>query len=68
MQLVLYPKLSTRSRRAILKTKGKFGRAYYYSPRFPLIQRLSQETGMSIEQVYRQISIERRYLLQQRSE
>jgi hypothetical protein len=63
MEILLYPRLSTRSRRALLKTKKQFGKQYHYSPRGDLLKRLSQETGMSIEQVYRQLHEERAYLL-----
>lgn len=63
MNLQLYPRLSTRSRRALTKTKGRFGRVYYYKPRGTLLQRLSSETGLSIEDVYNQLMRERNYLL-----
>lgn len=63
MELKLYPRLSTRSRRAMTKTVGRFGRVYYYKPRGTLLQRLSSETGLSIEDVYNQLMKERNYLL-----
>jgi len=65
MELKVYSRLSTRSRRAIVKTKGRFGRSYQYSPRGTLLERLSLELGMSREQVYSQIMQEREYLLKQ---
>ena len=63
MEIILYSRLSTRSKRALLKTKKSFGKTYYYSPRGNLLQRLSQETGMSPEQVASQLVKERDYLL-----
>jgi hypothetical protein len=63
MELLLYERLSTRSRRALLRAKKQFGKTYHYSPRSDLLDRLSQETGMSIEQVYQQLKRERAYLL-----
>jgi hypothetical protein len=63
MQLELYPKLSTRSKRAILKTKKKWGRDYFYTPRMALLLRLSQETGKTVEEVYQQLLREREFLL-----
>lgn len=63
MELELYFKLQTKSKRAILKTKGKFGRDYVYNPRGDLLIRLSSETGKPIEEVHRQLLREREYLL-----
>jgi hypothetical protein len=63
MELILYPRLSTRSKKALVKTKKRFGRTYHYSPRGDLLERLSQETGMTIEQVCQQLKRERAYLL-----
>ena len=63
MQLRAYPRLSTRSRRAIAKTKGRFGRVYNYSPRGTLLIRLSRELGMSREAVYSLLMQEREYIL-----
>jgi hypothetical protein len=63
MQLVLYPKLCTRSKRAITKRKKQWGHDYIYNPRGNLLERLSQETGLNIEQVYLQLIREREYLL-----
>lgn len=66
MQLELFPRLSTRSRRAILKTKKKYGHPYTYKPRGDLLERLSQETGKSKEAVYMQLMEEREFLLKNR--
>lgn len=61
--LLLYNRLSTRSRRALVKTKKQWGHAYEYRPRGTLLQRLSRETGMSIEDVYNQLMRERAQLI-----
>jgi hypothetical protein len=63
MELILYHKLSTRSRRALLKTKGRGGKQYCYSPRGDLLERLSRETGMSVDSVVSQLLKERKFLL-----
>lgn len=63
MELKLYGKLSTRSRRAMSRKQGRFGKPYHYHPRWNLVQRLSAETGMTAEQIYHQIYQERQYLL-----
>jgi hypothetical protein len=62
-QLVIYPKLSTRSRRAMLRTKSRYGIPKEYRPRGHLVLRLSTELGMTKEQVLDQIQEERKYFL-----
>ena len=66
MQLRAYYLLSTRSRRAIVKTKGRFGRAYHYSPRGTLLNRLSRELGLSISEFYSLLMQERDHILKSR--
>lgn len=61
--LDLYSRLSTRSKRALTKTRGRWGHEYDYRPRGDLLVRLAQETGMSIEQVYNQLLKERMMLI-----
>lgn len=61
--LILYPRLNLRSKRAIIKTKKRWGHPYRYNPRQILLSRLSQETGMSEEQVREQLIKEREWLL-----
>lgn len=63
MELVVYPLLSTRSRRAMLKTARRFGHYYNYRPRGNLIQRLSQQLNTTPAEVLEQIKKERNYLL-----
>ena len=66
MELRAYYLLSTRSRRAIVKTKGRFGHAYHYSPRGTLLNRLSRELGLSREAVYSLLMQERDHILKSR--
>ena len=66
MELLLYPKLGTRSRRALTRHTRQSHRGsqlHNYSPKGTLLQRLARETGMTIEQVYSQLQKEREYLL-----
>jgi hypothetical protein len=65
MELFLYRKLSTRSRRAIRRKISRFGRPYEYRPRGNLLKRLSEESGLSKEQVLEKLMEERGYLLSQ---
>ena len=59
----IWIRLSTRSRRALLKTKRRGGRPYYYNPRWTLIQRLSRETGKPEMQVYNELLALRKDML-----
>ena len=63
MTINLYYKLSTCSRRAIRRKNGPGGRPYYYRPRMPLLKRLAEETGMTVEQVQDALMEERKELL-----
>lgn len=65
MELLLYQKLSTCSRRAIRRKSGPYGRKYEYRPKGNLLRRLANETGQSPEWVYDQLIKERKYLLDQ---
>ena len=60
---IAYARMSTRSRRAMLRKKTRHGRPYEYKPRITLLTRLSAELGMSIEEVLDQIVREREFLL-----
>lgn len=66
MALELYFMLGTKSRRAITKQTGKFGRNYNYRPRGDLLERLSDQTGKSKEEIYNQLQRERQELLTQK--
>jgi len=61
--LILYPKLSTNSRRALFKTRRGWNHRYTYKPRSRLLARLSQESGLSKEAVIEQLNKEREILL-----
>lgn len=65
-EIRLWTRLGTCSRRAMLKRKARFGRPYFYQPRGDLLQRLSRETGLSIDDVYQQLQKERDELLNDR--
>jgi len=65
MNLTLYSKLSTRSKKALTRKNKQWGKPYYYRPRGHLLERLARETGMTIDQVRSQLEKEREYLLQQ---
>jgi hypothetical protein len=66
MNLTLYPKLGTRSKKALTRKFSHWGKPYIYTPRGTLLLRLSRETGMTINQVRSQLEKEREYLLQQK--
>ena len=64
MALDLYHRLGRKSKAALIRTKKKFGRKYFYRPRFPLLDRLSKETGLSMGEVALKLMEEREELLQ----
>lgn len=64
MELIIYPRLSTRSKRAIIREKKRYGHRYAYVPRYQLIERLKSELGWSTAEVLAQIARERKWLLQ----
>jgi hypothetical protein len=66
MNLTLYPKLSTRSKKALTRKNGRWGKPYIYRPRGRLLERLVRETGMTIYQVRSQLEQEREYLITQK--
>jgi hypothetical protein len=63
LELLLFHKLSRKSKKAIQKTKKYWGHPYNYNPRGNLLTRLSRETGMTIDEVYNQLMKERAHLL-----
>lgn len=63
MDLVIYPLMSTRSKRAISRRRGRFGREYEYRPHGDFVRRLALHTGMTIEGVLKQIEQEREFIL-----
>ncbi len=65
MELKVYSRLSTCSKRAISRKRWHFGKSYQYVPRGRLLVRLAKELAMSKEAVYSQLMKEREYLLKQ---
>ncbi|QMS87309.1 hypothetical protein HUN01_06820 [Nostoc edaphicum CCNP1411] len=69
MDLICYPLMGTKSQRCMLRRRAKGwqvgGRAYHYVPRYELIRRLMEQTGLSEESVRKQIRDERLWLLQE---
>jgi len=47
----------------MLREKSSFDRPYTYRPRGNLLDRLSKETGMPVEEVLRVIARERQHLI-----
>lgn len=66
VDLVVWPILNARSKRAILRQKKRWGHPYEYKPRRDLLARLSEELKMTEEQVKDQIDKEREWLLEHR--
>jgi predicted DNA-binding protein YlxM (UPF0122 family) len=62
MELKLYWKLGTQSRRAIKRKYKSYGRLYTYKPRADLLDRLSEEFNISRQEVYDQLIKEREYI------
>lgn len=65
MNLKLYHQLSTRSRRAIKRTKRKTGYPYTYNPKGNLLERLARDNGMSIDEARHQLMREREELIRE---
>jgi len=66
MNLIFYPQLGTRSKRALMRRTRqthKGPQPHTYKPKGNLLTRLARETGMSVDQVYDQLQKERAYLL-----
>jgi hypothetical protein len=66
MNLILYPKLGTDSKKALTKKNSRWGKPYNYKPRGRLLERLARETGLTIYQVRSQLEREREYLIAQK--
>jgi hypothetical protein len=62
--LIAYPKLSTCSKRAILRTKNRWGHPVRYAPRRQLVQRLAEELQLTEEATRKQLYDERKFLLE----
>lgn len=55
--------LGTRSRRALLRRKGKWGHRYQYTPKPALIKNLAEKLNLFEEDIRQQLYREREYLL-----
>jgi hypothetical protein len=64
MILICYPRMNIRSRKAILRTRKRWGHPTNYTPRRALVERLAQELSLSPEAVRLQLSKEREFLLE----
>lgn len=62
--LICWPLLNRRSKRAMLRTRKKWGHPYTYEPREILLSRLSQELSMTKTEVRDQLLTERSWLLE----
>jgi hypothetical protein len=66
MNLILYSKLGTDSKKALTRKSGRWGKPYNYRPRGHLLERLARETGLTLNQVRSQLEKEREYLISQK--
>lgn len=64
MNLVCYPLMNLRSKRAILRTRKRWGHPVGYNPRRVLVERLASELNLSTEAVLDQLQKEREFLLE----
>ncbi len=62
-ELLVWPRLSTCSKRAMMRTKKRWGHPNKYYPQVQLLNRLSDELNMTKEQVLDQIDKEQAFLL-----
>ncbi|MGF1989234.1 MAG: hypothetical protein RMY62_015365 [Nostoc sp. ZfuVER08] len=69
MELICYPLMGTKSQRCMRRRRAKGwqvgGRSYHYVPRYDLIRRLMEQTGLSEQLVRKQIRDERLWLLRE---
>lgn len=65
LQTRIWISLSTRSRRALTKKKGRSGAIYQYRPRGHLLKRIASEQGLSIEESWNELQEIRKYWKQQ---
>lgn len=65
MNLLFFDTLSTCSKRALLRRRGRYGNPYQYRPQRRLVLRLAYEFRMTETQVLEQLVKERNYFLNQ---
>ena len=56
--------MNLRSKRAILRTRKRWGHPVGYNPRRALVERLASELNLSTEAVLEQLQKERQFLLE----
>lgn len=64
MKLICYPRMHTTAKRAILRTRKRWGHPVRYNPRRVLVERLASELNLSSEAVLDQLQKEREFLLE----
>lgn len=65
MDTPLYDIAHNNTKRAMARYKNKWGHFNFYRPRPAMMLRWMEETGMTENQVFEQLSKERRYLIKQ---
>ena len=65
MEVKLFFLLGTNSKRSMMKARHPRRKKLNYSPRIDLLKNLSEETGMSINDVRNQLLRERQFLRKQ---
>ena len=51
-QMKIWQKLCTCSKRAMAKTKKKYGHPYFYNPRGDILQNIANRFGITIDEAY----------------
>lgn len=64
IEIEIWNRLSTRSRRAIKKTKKSYGHKYFYEPRGSLLVNISNEFHISKEQAREHLMAIRKEMLE----
>ena len=62
-QIKIWNKLSTNSRRAIKRTKKRYGKPYFYNPRGHLLSNISHRENISIDQAFNDLMTIRQEIL-----
>lgn len=65
LQQQIYQDLGTQSRKAIKKTKAKYGKPYSYRPRGDLLRRLALKYNKTEQDIYKELNRIRKFLLAQ---
>lgn len=62
MELIIYPRLSRKGQKSMLRMYKRFGKPNFYEPQYRTAKRISEELGWSLEEVYKQFSKEQFFL------